>query len=100
MATKHPRFKTTADSDDEFADLDRDAAEQDESEGGGNTLVQAPTIAAPKRNYTLKEAAVYLNVSTRTVERLIERKLIRRNKALRKILIPRFELDAFLKKTL
>lgn len=54
----------------------------------------------PKNNYTLKEAALYLNVSTRTVERLIERKLIRRNKALRKILIPRFELDSFLQKTL
>lgn len=53
-----------------------------------------------KKNYTLKEAAVFLNVSTRTVERLIERKLIRRNKALRKILIPRAELERFLEKTL
>lgn len=54
----------------------------------------------PKNNYTLKEAALYLNVSTRTIERLIKRRLIRRNKALRKILIPRFELDSFLQKTL
>jgi excisionase family DNA binding protein len=53
-----------------------------------------------KKNYTLKEAALYLNVSTRTVERLIQRALIRRNKALRKILIPRTELDRFLEKTL
>lgn len=53
-----------------------------------------------KKNYTLKEAALFLNVSTRTVERLIERKLLRRNKALRKILIPRAELERFLEKTL
>lgn len=53
-----------------------------------------------KKNYTLKEAAIYLNVSTRTVERLLQRKLLRRNQALRKILIPRTELDAFLQRTL
>lgn len=53
-----------------------------------------------RKNYTLKEAAIYLNVSTRTVERLIQRKLIRRNRALRKILIPRTELDGFLERTL
>lgn len=53
-----------------------------------------------KRNYTLKEAALYLNVSTRTVERLIQRRLLRRNRALRKILIPRTELDQFIEKNL
>ena len=53
-----------------------------------------------KKNYTLKEAAIYLNVSTRTVERLIQRRLLRRNKALRKILIPRTELDQFIEKSL
>ena len=53
-----------------------------------------------RKNYTLKEAAVYLNVSTRTIERLLQRKLLRRNKALRKILIPRTELDSFLQRTL
>jgi excisionase family DNA binding protein len=53
-----------------------------------------------KKNYTLKEAAIYLNVSTRTVERLIQRRLLRRNKALRKILIPRSELESFLQRTL
>ena len=53
-----------------------------------------------KKNYTLKEAALYLNVSTRTVERLIQRQLLRRNKALRKILIPRTELDRFLERSL
>jgi excisionase family DNA binding protein len=51
-----------------------------------------------RKNYTLKEAALYLNVSTRTVERLIQRGLLRRNKALRKILIPRTDLDRFIEK--
>ena len=58
-----------------------------------------PTIP-DKKNYTLKEAALYLNVSTRTVERLIQRRLLRRNKALRKILIPRTELDSFLERSI
>ena len=53
-----------------------------------------------RKNYTLKEAALYLNVSTRTVERLIQRGLLRRNKTLRKILIPRTELDRFLERTI
>jgi excisionase family DNA binding protein len=53
-----------------------------------------------KKNYTLKEAALYLNVSTRTVERLIQRGLLRRNKVLRKILIPRTELDSFLQRSI
>lgn len=53
-----------------------------------------------KKNYTLKEAALYLNVSTRTVERLIQRRLLRRNKALRKIFIPRTELDGFLERSI
>lgn len=66
----------------------------------GETAIQSSTAVLQKRNYTLKEAAIYLNVSTRTVERLIERRLLRRNKTLRKILIPRSELDAFSEKNL
>jgi excisionase family DNA binding protein len=64
----------------------------------------APSAVGPtypdKKNYTLKEAALYLNVSTRTVERLIQRRLLRRNKALRKIFIPRTELDGFLERSI
>jgi len=66
---------------------------------GSTTPVAAPTYP-DKKNYTLKEAALYLNISTRTVERLIQRGLLRRNKALRKIFIPRMELDRFLERTL
>ena len=69
----------------------------DESHSPDNSK---PAAIPDKKNYTLKEAALYLNVSTRTVERLIERRLLRRNKALRKILIPRTELDQFIEKSL
>lgn len=61
--------------------------------------VAGPTYP-DKKNYTLKEAALYLNVSTRTVERLIQRRLLRRNTALRKILIPRTELDSFIERSI
>lgn len=49
--------------------------------------------------YTVQEAAVALNVSTKTVRRLLQRKLLTGSKALRKILIPRQQLEAFLKAT-
>jgi excisionase family DNA binding protein len=66
----------------------------------GSAMASANSTYPDKKNYTLKEAALYLNVSTRTVERLIERRLLRRNKALRKILIPRTELDSFLERSI
>lgn len=73
----------------------------DQGNGGESS---APPLFGPdypdKKNYTLKEAALYLNVSTRTVERLLQRRLLRRNKALRKILIPRTELDQFIERNL
>jgi excisionase family DNA binding protein len=53
-----------------------------------------------KGGYCLKRAAEYLDVSTRTVERLIKRRLLKRSKALGKIIIPKAELDRFLSSTL
>jgi excisionase family DNA binding protein len=44
----------------------------------------------------IKAAANYLSVSTVTVRRLIERGLIKRNRALRHVLIPIGELDRFI----
>jgi excisionase family DNA binding protein len=44
----------------------------------------------------IKEAARYLSVSTITVRRLINRGLIKPNRALRHVLIPVAELDRFL----
>ena len=52
---------------------------------------------APSGALKLKEAARYLGgVSTITVRRLIARGLIKRNLALRHIIIPIAELDRFL----
>lgn len=49
--------------------------------------------------YTVQEAATVLNVSPKTIRRLLARRLLTGSKALRKILIPREQLDAFLKAT-
>ena len=49
--------------------------------------------------YTVDEAATVLNVSTKTIRRLLARRLLTGSKALRKILIPRQQLEAFLKAT-
>lgn len=49
--------------------------------------------------YTVAEAAVALNVCTKTIRRLLDRGLLTSSNALRKKLIPRQQLDEFLKKT-
>jgi excisionase family DNA binding protein len=54
------------------------------------------TTLAPVGALKIKEAARYLSVSTVTVRRLINRGLIKPNRALRHILIPVVELDRFL----
>jgi excisionase family DNA binding protein len=47
------------------------------------------------RFYSLKEAAVELNLSEATVRRLIDRGLLRPSKAVRHIRIPREQIDEF-----
>lgn len=49
--------------------------------------------------YTVKETAQVLKTSTKTVRRLIKRRFFAPCKALRKILIPRSQVEAFLKAT-
>ena len=48
---------------------------------------------------TVGEAAHALHVSTRTVRRLVERKLLRRCMVLRQVLIPTVDVDAFVGRT-
>lgn len=48
---------------------------------------------------TVKEAAVALNVSPKTVRRLIGRKLLRASLALRKVLIPTEDVESFIERT-
>jgi excisionase family DNA binding protein len=53
------------------------------------------SVVSP-RALKLRQAANYLGVSTISVRRLIERGLIKPNRALRHLLIPVSELDRFL----
>jgi len=48
---------------------------------------------------TVGEAAHALHVSTRTVRRLVERKLLRRCMVLRQVLIPTVDVEAFVRRT-
>lgn len=52
-----------------------------------------------RRFYSLKEAAVELNLSQATVRRLINRGLLRSSKATRHIRIPREQIDEFARST-
>jgi excisionase family DNA binding protein len=61
-----------------------------------------PVQGSPKLTpvfYTIPEAAVVLNVCTKTVRRLIARRYLTASKVLRKKLIPRSQIEAFLKAT-
>jgi excisionase family DNA binding protein len=50
--------------------------------------------------FKLKDAAAYLNVSEPTTRRLVERGLLRANRALRHLLFTKEELDRFLKENM
>ena len=50
--------------------------------------------------FSVQETAHILGVSHKTVHRLVARGLLRSSKALRHLLIPRFEIDRFLKDSL
>jgi excisionase family DNA binding protein len=45
--------------------------------------------------YNIEQAAALLNVSTKTVRRLIDRGLLRKNKTLGRILIPKSDVEKF-----
>lgn len=49
--------------------------------------------------YTVEEVAAVLKISTKSVRRLLSRGFLSSSNALRKILIPRQQLEAFLKAT-
>jgi excisionase family DNA binding protein len=49
--------------------------------------------------YTVEEAAEALHVSTKTIRRLLDRGILTASKALRKKLIPRSQIEGFLKAT-
>lgn len=55
-----------------------------------------PVMPAPRLAFTLRETAVLLGISERSVRRLISRGLLRPCRALRRLLIPRQEIERFL----
>jgi len=59
-------------------------------------MVTVRPATAPVGALKLKQAATYLAISPISVRRLIQRGLIKPNRALRHILIPIEELDRFL----
>jgi excisionase family DNA binding protein len=52
-----------------------------------------------KLAHSVAETAEILGISTRSIHRLLDRGLLRASKALRKILIPRLEIEKFLRDT-
>jgi excisionase family DNA binding protein len=58
------------------------------------------TSAMTNRKFmTIPETAEILNISTRTVRRLIDRKLLRTCYALRKVMIPTIDVETFVTRT-
>ena len=78
------------------------------SSPGGREPDQRSTEAVPlvedlsrqRLAFSVRETALSLGVSEKTVRRLIDRRLLRVSRALRHILIPRAEIERFLRQTL
>jgi excisionase family DNA binding protein len=49
--------------------------------------------------YTVKESALCLNVSEKTIRRFLDRGLLKSSKAIRKKLIPRADVENFFERT-
>ena len=71
------------------------------NENPQETLAVAPSRPPlPRLAYSVEETAQMLGVCTKSVRRLIARGLLRPSRALRHLLIPKAEIDKFLKDTL
>ena len=65
-----------------------------------NILTTDPTVSSsPRLAYSIQETARMLGVCDKSVRRLILRGLLRPSRALRHILIPRDEIERFLRET-
>lgn len=58
----------------------------------------APRFIPQKPGYSIRETAAYIGVSERTVFELLNRKLLRRCKALRRTIIPGVDVETFLER--
>lgn len=61
--------------------------------------MEAKTLLVRPEFFTVKEAAIYLNCSDKSVRRFLDRGLLRCSKATRKKLIPRRDLETFFERT-
>jgi hypothetical protein len=70
---------------------------EDQSTGEVSTRRRSRSTGASvsKRLYTLKEAALSLGMSTASVRRLVDRGVLKPNRALRTLMFPPAELDRF-----
>ena len=66
--------------------------------GNGNGT-EGQDVVAQRLAYSLKETAAMLGICDKSVRRLIHRGLIRPSRALRHILIPKTEIECFLRDT-
>ncbi len=55
-------------------------------------------VESQKYGYTIKETAIRLNMSEKSVRRLIQRGYLRRCKVFGRVLIPRKDVDTFFEK--
>ena len=60
---------------------------------------EARDVMPPRLAYSLKETAAMLGICDKSVRRLIHRGLIHPSRALRHILIPKTEIERFLRDT-
>ena len=75
---------------------DNDAGRAAESDGPPNIEKQTRPIRSDRLVYTVPEVANMLGTSTKTVRRLVERNLLKRIRGLRKVLITKTSLLAYL----
>ena len=58
-----------------------------------------PSAILPRVAFTVRETAAMLGICEKSVRRLVARGLLRPSRALRHLLIPKHEIDRFLKET-
>ena len=78
----------------------RGGLQSDPEVSRGKPAPEKRTAPERKRFYTMKEAAVELSLSTKTVRRLIDRGLLRPSRATRNIRISNEELEKFAQSTI
>jgi hypothetical protein len=72
----------------------------DQAERPASVGIPASPDSLPRLAYSMAETATILGVSYVTVHRLVQRRLLRSSLALRTKLIPKTEIERFLKSTL